>query len=359
MPASPIFSPYKPRFFSILSLLYTLLYLALRGNIPLPKEAEDPMIQKIVHHKAQSTVKTEKPKIRAAAYCRVSTQMELQEDSFDLQMNFYRQKIENNPDETLVDVYGDFGRSGTQIKGREEFQRMMQDCRDGKIDLIYVKSISRFGRNMADVLASIRELQKLHVRVIFEKEGLDTADQQSELIFGIMATIAEEESRSIMQNMNWGRVERLKKGRPFGAVTYGYQEKKDHTWFVNESEADRVRTAFRMALEHHYYIEIRQALQAMEDRDQTGKVWNQSTLHYLLTNIFYTGVYISNRSYTLVTDHGKVAKKNKGERGQFVIKGHHDPLVSKEDFDAVQELVKSGALNTPKSWRKMHGKHSD
>ena len=317
------------------------------------------MIQKIVHHKAQSTEKTEKPKIRAAAYCRVSTQMELQEDSFDLQMEFYRQKIENNPNETLVDVYGDLGRSGTQIKGREEFQRMMQDCRDGKIDCIYVKSISRFGRNMADVLASIRELQSLNVRVIFEKEGLDTSDRQSELIFGIMATIAQEESRSIAQNVRWGINERLKKGKPVGPVTYGYQEKKDHTWYVNESEAQRVRTAFRMALEHHNYTEIRMTLQAMENRDQTGKEWNQYSLHYMLTNIFYTGVYISNRTYTVITDHGKVTRKNKGERGQFVIEDHHDPLVSKEDFDAVQELVKSGALYTPKGWRKLHGEYTD
>ena len=215
------------------------------------------MIQKIEHRKTVKKITAEKPKIRAAAYCRVSTAQELQEDSFELQMETYRKKIESNPDLTLVDVYGDLGRSGTQIKGRNEFQRMMKDCRDGKIDLIYCKSISRFGRNMENVLASIRELQKLHVRVIFEKEGLDTKDQQSEIIFGIMATIAEEESRSIAENLHWGRKARLKKGRPYGEVSYGYREKKDHTWVIYEPEAERVRTAFRMALDHHNYTEIR------------------------------------------------------------------------------------------------------
>lgn len=170
------------------------------------------------------------------------------------------------------------------MKGRNEFQHMMQDCRAGKIDQIYVKSISRFGRNIADVLDSLRELKKLHVRVLFEKEGLDTADQKTELILGIMATIAEEESRSMAGNLNWGRKERLKKGKPYGAVTYGYREKKDHTWVIYEPEAERVRTAFQMALDRHNYTEIREALQAMEDRDGTGRKWIQSTLQYLLVS---------------------------------------------------------------------------
>lgn len=318
------------------------------------------MIQKIEHRKTVKKITAEKPKIRAAAYCRVSTAQELQEDSFELQMETYRKKIESNPDLTLVDVYGDLGRSGTQIKGRNEFQRMMKDCRDGKIDLIYCKSISRFGRNMENVLASIRELQKLHVRVIFEKEGLDTKDQQSEIIFGIMATIAEEESRSIAENLHWGRKARLKKGRPYGEVSYGYREKKDHTWVIYEPEAERVRTAFRMALDHHNYTEIRMALQEMEDRDGTGRTWIQSTLQYLLVNPYYTGSYISNKTIeTVVGGKGKVRRDNSGERGQFIIENHHEPLISKEDFETVEELVKTKALFTPRNWRKLHGKCTD
>lgn len=318
------------------------------------------MIQKIQHKKTKTETVEEKPKIRAAAYCRVSTSQELQEDSFGLQVETYRKKIESNPELTLVDVYGDLGRSGTQVKGREEFRRMMQDCRDGKIDLIYVKSISRFGRNMADVLSSIRELQKLHVRVIYEKEGLDTADQKSELIFGIMATLAEEESRSLSGNLNWARKERLKKGRPYSEVTYGYRENKDHTWMIYEPEAERVRTAFRMALSHHNYTEIRMALQAMEERDGTGKVWIQSVLQYLLLNPYYTGVYISNKTIETIVDRkGKVRRENNGEKGQFVIERHHEPFVSRENFETVEELVKTKALYTPRNWRKKHGECSD
>lgn len=323
------------------------------------------MIQKIIHRKAErEPVNTRKPpelpKVRAAAYCRVSTAHELQEDSFDVQMETYKKKIENDPALTLAGLYGDLGCSGTQVKGRNEFQRMMKDCRDGKIDLIYVKSISRFGRNMADVIDSIRELKNLHVRVIFEKEGLDTADQQTELIFGIMATIAEEESRSISSNLNWSRMARLKKGRPYGQVTYGYREREDHTWYIYEPEAKRVRTAFRMALERHNYTEIRDALQAMEERDATDKKWIQSELQYLLTNPYYTGVYISNKTVdTVVEGRGKVRVENKGERGQFVIENHHGALVSKEDFETVEELVKTKALYTPKNWRKKHGECSD
>lgn len=322
------------------------------------------MIQKISHRKAGGTAAKEtarKPeKLRAAAYCRVSTSQELQEESFDLQMETYRKKIESNPDLKLVDVYGDLGRSGTQIKGREGFSRMMQDCRSGKIDLIYVKSISRFGRNMADVLSFLRELKELHVRVIFEKEGLDTADQQTELVLGIMAAIAEEESHSLSGNLNWARRVRLKKGKPYGIVSYGYREKKDHTWEIYEPEAERVRTAFRMALSHHNYTEIRMALQAMEDRDGTGKKWIQSVLQYMLINPYYTGDYISNKTVETVTgDKGKVRRDNSGEKGQFIIEGHHEPLVSKEDFAKVQELVKTKALHTPRDWRKNHGECTD
>jgi site-specific DNA recombinase len=318
------------------------------------------MIQKIEHRKTVKKITAEKPKIRAAAYCRVSTAQELQEDSFDLQMETYRKRIESDPDLTLVGVYGDLGRSGTQVKGRDEFQHMMQDCRAGKIDQIYVKSISRFGRNIADVLDSLRELKDLHVRVLFEKERLDTADQKTELVLGIMATIAEEESRSIAGNLNWGRKERLKKGKPYGAVTYGYREKQDHTWEIYEPEAERVRTAFQMALGRHNYTEIRMALQAMEDRDGTGKVWIQSTLQYLLVNPYYTGVYISNKTVDVMDrKKGKVRRENDGLKGQFVIDDHHEELISKEDFDAVQELVKNHALFTPKNWRKIHGERSD
>ena len=318
------------------------------------------MIQKIEHRKTVKKITAEKPKIRAAAYCRVSTAQELQEDSFDLQMETYRKRIESDPDLTLVGVYGDLGRSGTEVKGRNEFQHMMQDCRAGKIDQIYVKSISRFGRNIADVLDSLRELKKLHVRVLFEKEGLDTADQKTELILGIMATIAEEESRSMAGNLNWGRKERLKKGKPYGAVTYGYREKKDHTWVIYEPEAERVRTAFQMALDRHNYTEIREALQAMEDRDGTGRKWIQSTLQYLLVNPYYTGVYISNKTVDVMDrKKGKVRRENHGMKGQFIIDDHHEKFISKEDFDAVQELVKSHALYTPKNWRKAHGEHSD
>lgn len=323
------------------------------------------MIQKIIRRKAErEPVNTRKlprlPKVRAAAYCRVSTAHELQEDSFDVQMETYKKKIENDPALTLAGLYGDLGCSGTQIKGRDQFQQMMDDCRDGKIDLIYVKSISRFGRNMADVIDSIRELKKLHVRVIFEKEGLDTADQQTELVFGIMATIAEEESRSISSNLNWSRRARLKKGKPYGQVTYGYRERKDHTWYVYEPEAERVRTAFRMAIECRNYTEIRDALQLMEEHDETGKKWIQSNLQYLLTNPYYTGVYISNKTVdTLIEGRGKVRVENKGERGQFIIENHHDALISKENFEMVEKLVETKALYTPKNWRKQHGEYSD
>ena len=201
--------------------------------------------------------------------------------------------------------------------------------------------------------------------VLFESMSIsppimDIVNEQTELVFGIMATIAEEESRSISSNLNWSRRARLKKGKPYGQVTYGYRERKDHTWYVYEPEAERVRTAFRMAIECRNYTEIRDALQLMEEHDETGKKWIQSNLQYLLTNPYYTGVYISNKTVdTLIEGRGKVRVENKGERGQFIIENHHDALISKENFEMVEKLVETKALYTPKNWRKQHGEYSD
>ena len=166
----------------------------------------------------------EKAKIRAAAYCRVSTEQELQDLSFESQCHYYRQLIESDPEMELVDIYGDHGKSGMHIDGRPEFQRMIDDCKAGKIDLIYSKSVSRFARNLSDLLKTLRELKDMNVSVVFEKEGLDTRSAASELMLGILGTIAQEESHSLATNMHWGREERLKKGQPYGAVSYGYRK---------------------------------------------------------------------------------------------------------------------------------------
>ncbi|MGN0405984.1 MAG: recombinase family protein [Bariatricus sp.] len=289
-------------------------------------------------------------KKRAAVYCRVSTAEELQEDSFEIQKFYYMNQIQKSPDLVLADVYGDKGKSGRSMQGRTEFQRMIRDCENGKIDLILTKSISRFARNMGDCISTIRRLQEMGIPVIFEKEAINTEDDRNELFLCILATIAQEESNSISRHLNWSRRERCLKGRPYGEVSYGYRAgKPDHIWRIEESEAKRVRTAFEMASKGYCYMDIRAVLQKMEDEEKTGKKWGQCVLSYMLTNLYYTGDYLSNKTCEIETGHGKVRVKNKGQKEQIYIEGHHEPLVSRARFERVQKLMQMRLLNSKKT----------
>ena len=289
-------------------------------------------------------------KLRTAAYCRVSTDLELQELSFETQRDYYKRKIEADPQMELVGIYGDKGKTGTDIKSRPEFRRLMKDCGYGKIDLILCKSVSRFGRNIADLTESLRILKSEGVRVEFEKEGLDTGQANTGLLLGILATVAQEESNSISVNMRVSHRTHLEKGQPYGNVTYGFREfGTDHEWVVYEPEAKRVRLAFETALSGSKYPDIRKALQQMEDEEGTGRNWLQSALYYMLTNSYYTGEYLSNKTIVIFDEYkGKIRAVNKGDATQYCIEEHHTQLVSRTDFDFVQKLIEHHLLNANK-----------
>lgn len=228
-------------------------------------------------------------KKRAAAYCRVSTDMECQEMSFETQKQYYTEMLLDNPDEELVGIYADEG-SGRSIQGRPGFQQMIKDCEDGKIDVIYTKSISRFSRNMLDCVTTVRKLKSLGVPVIFEKEGLSTLDGKSELFFHILAIIAEEESKSIGQNIKAGIDSRHERGIPTGRVTYGYRRvNREGEWRIEENEARRVRYAFEQAANGVCYEDIRAGLDRMEKEEGTGVSWskNRNRLTALLRHVAY------------------------------------------------------------------------
>ena len=193
-------------------------------------------------------------RLRAAAYCRVSTDMEEQEGSFDMQVQYYREKIEQSPDMELVGIYGDKGRSGLKASSRPELQRLLRDCEAGKINLILTKSISRFARSMADCAELIRKLRGWHVTIVFEKEGLRTDDRKSDLVIDILAALAQEESHSVSQNSIRCHEFCASAGRPSSRAAYGYIRAEDGTWQVSPGEASRVRTAFRMAAEGCPYV---------------------------------------------------------------------------------------------------------
>ena len=282
--------------------------------------------------------------IRTAAYCRVSTLLEEQEGSFDIQAAHFTERISADPTMVLVGIYGDRGKSGLKIQGREGLRQLLEDCEAGRIDLILTKSISRFARSLADCIQLIRRLRELGVAIHFEKENLRSTDGNCDLLLNILAALAQEESRSISQNAVRAHRQYAMEGRPFGRVSYGY----DQRWAIQEEEAARVRTAFQLAGQGQTYGQILAVLNDMEHRGGTGILWKQRRLRYLLQNVTYRGDYFSHRRVCLVTGH---PVDNRGYRDRFYIEGHHMPMVSPELFDWVQEVVRRGILisNRPRS----------
>lgn len=293
----------------------------------------------------------ENKKKRTCAYCRVSTASDTQDGSFEVQCEYYERLISSNPEMEFVGVYGDQGKSGRKMYNRTELNRMIKDCEDGKIDLILTKSISRFARNMADCVETVRHLKELGVRVLFEKENLDTDTMTGELILGILATIAQEESISLSQNQAWSRMKHLERGETWSPPRYGYtSDGKNHGWVIVPNQAEVVRMAFYMAATCHTYAEIRDEMNRMEREEGSEKVWTKPTVALLLRSENYVGDFLSNKECTIIDSNGKEKRvKNKGFVDQILIEGHHPAIVSHELFDIVQELIKHGTIGGGRS----------
>ncbi len=282
-----------------------------------------------------------KKKLRTAAYCRVSTMSDTQDGSFEVQCEYYEKLIKADPNMEFVGVYGDHGKSGRAMRGRKELNRLIKDCERGKIDLILTKSISRFARNMLECVEAIRHLTECGVTVRFEKEALDTQKMGGELMLGILATFAQEESNSIAQNMNWSRRKHIEKGQPWEAARYGFVSVgNEHRWEVVEHEAEVVRQAFYMAGMCYTYSEIAEEMTRMEAENGNSRVWKKATLVKLLRSETYIGNYLSNKECRVVDKDGRVKRvRNTGQVEQILIEDHHPALVSKELYNAVQELL--------------------
>lgn len=276
--------------------------------------------------------------LRVAAYCRVSTDKEEQEGSYEMQESYFADKIISNPSMTLVGIYGDKGKSGLKTAGRPGLQRLMEDCRNGRIDLVMTKSISRFARNMSDCAEMIRELRSLGVDILFEKENVNSHSTSCDLILNIFSAIAQEESHSISQHSIRSHEQYTLEGRPFGKVSFGYRNAGENRWEINEEEAVKVRTAFQMAGQGQCYAEI---LKALDEMETDGYQWKQKRLKYMLTNPVYKGDYYSHGTVCLVP--GKPIP-NKGYRDRFYIKGHHEGIVTAEEWERVQRIVERGIL---------------
>lgn len=277
-------------------------------------------------------------KKRVAAYARVSTDNEEQQNSYDAQVDYYTKKIEENPVWQMVSVYSDEGISATSTKNRTGFNRMIADALGGKIDLIITKSVSRFARNTVDTLTTVRQLKEKDVEVYFEKEQIFTMDSKGELLITIMSSLAQEESRSISENVTWGQRKRFADGKvnlPYGRFL-GYEKGEDGLPKIIESEAEVIRLIYKLFLEGQTTTGIAKHLTIQEIPTPAGKQkWLASTVESILKNEKFCGCALLQKTYTIdfLT---KKKKVNEGEIPQYFVKNSHPSIVSIEVYDLVQ-----------------------
>ena len=287
-------------------------------------------------------------KLRCAAYCRVSSSSEDQLNSYAAQIKYYSTVFENSETEQLVDIYADEGITGTSEDKRTEFKRLIADCKKGKIDRIYTKSISRYARNTKDCLESVRLLKALGVTVFFEKENIDTAKMTDEMMITIMGGLAQEESTSISQNQKWSVRKRMQNGTYLApSIPYGYI-RNDGKLVIDKDKAEIVKMIFQLYLSGKGVTSIVSILNRRQiSTSMYGKQWGNFAVMYILTNERYVGNTLLQKTYS--TDTMPVHKKvNKGEKEQYYIEGSHEPIISKEDFERVQKLL---AENTRRYYR--------
>ena len=277
-------------------------------------------------------------RLRVAAYARVSTDEEEQLSSYEAQVDYYTHYIQSNPEWSFVEVYADEGLSGTNTKKRRNFNRMIEDALEGKIDRIVTKSVSRFARNTVDTLTTIRKLKEKGVGVTFEKENIDTLDSKGELLITIMSSLAQEESRSISENVTWGWRKRISDGKVSVAYSHflGYEKGEDGFMQVVESEAKIVRQIYGMFLDGQTPSSIAAFLTKQRIPTPAGREkWQSSTVKSILTNEKYKGDALLQKTFT-VDFLSKKAKINEGEVPQYYVEKSHPAIVSAEVFDLTQ-----------------------
>ena len=261
-----------------------------------------------------------KPKLKVAAYCRVSTDSDEQAGSYEVQVQHYTEYIGRNKDWELAGIYADDGISGTNTKKREEFNRMIDDCKAGKIDMIITKSISRFARNTLDCLKYIRELKDMNIPVIFEKESINTMDAKGEILITIMASLAQQESQSLSQNVKMGIQFRYQQGKV--QINHnrflGYTKDADGNLVIDPEQAEIVKRIYREYLEDLSMDKIAAGLERDGILTGAGKAkWHTSTINKILRNEKYIGDALLQKTYT--TDFlNKTRVKNNGLVSVFI-----------------------------------------
>ena len=281
-------------------------------------------------------------RLRVAAYCRVSTDSEEQLESYQSQLQYYKDLITNNPNWEFVGIYSDPAVSGTQTKHREGFQRMINDALTGKIDLILTKSISRFARNTLDTLKYVRLLRERGVAIQFEKEGINTLNSQGEMLLAILSALAQAESESISQNVSLGLKMKMKRGELIGfsgCLGYDY-DPTTKTLVINEEEAEIVRYIFKRYIEGAGCYVIAKELTRLGAKTKRGNTrWHESTVRGILKNEKYVGDVMSGKTFT-VDPISKKRLQNLGEKEKYLVKDNHHGIIPREVFEKAQEILR-------------------
>ena len=301
--------------------------------------AQNDMRIVVIPPKSREEIRQAERLLRVAAYCRVSTDQEEQESSYEAQIGYYTEKINSNSEWQMAGIFADEGITGTQAKKRPEFMKMIRLCRQGKIDMILTKSLSRFARNTVDSLKYIRDLKALGIAIVFEKENINTLETDTEMMLTIMSCFAQAESESISKNVSWGIRQSFKNGNvPMQyARLLGYRKGADGNAEIVPEEAEIVKEIFRQYLDGSSMEQIADRLNKKGLTTKgSGSPYRKIVIQRILTNEKYTGDALLQKTY--ITDCiTKKSRKNNGELPMYLVKNHHEPIISRADFNRVQE----------------------
>lgn len=279
--------------------------------------------------------------LRVAAYARVSRNKESLLHSFNNQVEHYRTYIQSRKDYIFKGVYADLGISGTK-EDREEFNKLLDACRSGEIDLIITKSISRFARNTATLLKTIRELKALKVDVFFEEQNIHSISEEGEFILTLLASMAQEEARDMSENVKWAVLKHFSEGKVYSMTILGYRL-KNGVLVIEPKEAEAVRLMFKLYLEGYGTQKIAITLEKMGFKSRFNRKLTYTSVMGVLRNETYTGDITLQSTFNenFIT---KKMIRNKGQKRMWRVEEAHEPIIDKETFNKVQELIKERAV---------------
>ena len=297
-------------------------------------------MRKVTKIEQATSAKVKLKKIKVAAYCRVSTDSDAQLESLEAQKTHYENYITSRDDWEFAGLYYDEGITGTKKDKRPELLRLIDDCKAGKVDFIITKSISRFSRNTTDCLELVRKLLALHIPIFFEKENINTGSMESELFLAILSSMAEGESVSISENSKWSIQKRFENGTfKCRYPPYGYDWDGEQM-VINPEQAAVVKEIFAALLSGKGTRDIADDLNRRGVPSKRGGRWTATTIRGMLSNEKYVGDCLFQKTYS---DSQFVRHNNHGEQPQYMVKDHHEPIISREDFEAAQAFVKQRA----------------